>query len=96
MFLSREIDIKLCPTYTKIHICAILYKSSRFKQIIFNQIRNQSENDDIPQKPENLRFAHVIIFIFFYFAFIIGIIDNIITYSTYIPYYVTRTSANDR
>ena len=68
MFLSREIDIKLCQIYTKIHIYAILYKSCNIKQIIFNK-RNQSENDDIPQKPENLRFAPVII-----------IIDNIITY----------------
>ena len=34
MFLSREIDIKLCQIYTKIHIYAILYKSCRFKQII--------------------------------------------------------------
>ena len=68
MFLSREIDIKLCQIYTKIHIYAILYKSCSIKQIIFNK-RSQSENDDIPQKPENLRFAPVLI-----------IIDNIITY----------------
>ena len=51
------------------------------------QIRNQSENDNIPQDPENLRFV-------FYFAFLIDIID-IITYSLYSPYYVTRTSTND-
>ena len=37
MFLSREIDIKLCQIYTKIHIYAILYKSCRFKQIIFSK-----------------------------------------------------------
>ena len=37
------------------------------------QIRSQSENDDIPQEPENLRFAH-------FFALIIDIMDNIITY----------------
>ena len=29
-----------------------------------------------------------------YFAFLIGIIDNINTYSLYSLYYVTRTSAN--
>ena len=68
MFLSRDIDIKLCQNYTKTDICQILYKSCNIKQIIFNK-RNQSENDDIPQKPENLRFAPVLI-----------IIDNIITY----------------
>ena len=61
MSLSQEIDIKLCKIYTKIHIYAILYKSCSIKQII-QQIRNQSENDDIPQKSENLRFAPVIIF----------------------------------
>ena len=35
MFLFRGIDIKLCQIYTKIH--TILYKSSRFKQIIFSK-----------------------------------------------------------
>ena len=42
---------------------------------------------------ENRRFAPVIIFNF-YFAFLIDVIDNIITYSLYSPYYVTKTSAN--
>ena len=51
-----EIDLKLCQIYTKIHRYAILYKSCSIKQNI-QQIRNQSENDDIPHKPENLRFA---------------------------------------
>ena len=37
MFLSREIDIKLCQIYTEIHIYAILYKSCRFKQINFRK-----------------------------------------------------------
>ena len=46
MFLSREI-----------HIYTILYKIRRIKQI---PRINQSENDDIPNKPENLRFAPVI------------------------------------
>jgi len=38
MFLSREIDIKLC-LYTKIHIYTytVLYRNSRFKQIIFSK-----------------------------------------------------------
>ena len=37
MFLSREIDIKLCQVYTQIHRYAILYKSCSIKQIIFNK-----------------------------------------------------------
>ena len=37
MFLFREIDIQLCQIYTKINIYTILYKSSRFKQIIFSK-----------------------------------------------------------
>jgi len=43
-----------------------------------------------PNRSKNLRFANIIFI--FYFAFLIDIIDNIITYS---PYYVTITSAND-
>ena len=38
-----------------------LYKSCSIKQILFNYKRNQSENDYIPQQPENLRFAPIII-----------------------------------
>ena len=37
MFLSREIDIKLCQNYTKMYIYEILYKNRRFKQIIFSK-----------------------------------------------------------
>ena len=44
------------------------------------QIRNQYENDYIPQEPDTLRFAPVIIFNL-NFAFLIDIIDNIITYN---------------
>ena len=58
MFLSREIDTKI-----HIYIYAILYKSSRFKHHI-QKINNQSENDYIPQDPENLRFAPGIVFNF--------------------------------
>ena len=59
---------------------------------MIQQISNQSEKNDIPQEPENLRFAPVIIF--YYWAFLIYIIDNIITYCPNSPYYVTRTTAN--
>ena len=37
VFLSREIDIKLCQVYTKIDPYKILYKNSRFKRIIFSK-----------------------------------------------------------
>ena len=39
MFLSREIDIKLCKNYLKIHIYAILCKSSRFYKDHFQQYK---------------------------------------------------------
>ena len=35
MFLSREIDIKLCKNYTKSYIYQIWYKSCSIKQTIF-------------------------------------------------------------
>ena len=70
------------------------YKSCKCETDHIQQIQNQSKNDYIPQEPENLRFAPVIVFNFD-FAFWIDIIDNIIAYSPYRPYYVTRTSAND-
>ena len=57
MFLSREIDIKLCQNYTKTGISQILYKTNTYIQ----QLRNQSENDYISKLAENLRFAPFII-----------------------------------
>ena len=77
MFLSREIDIKLCKIYTKIHIYAILYKSWSIK------LNKYATN----LKTTSLRISGLL----FYFAFLIDIIDNFITYNLY---YVTRTSAN--
>ena len=84
MFLSREIDIKLCQNYTKADICQILYKSSRFKQIIFSKYET------------NLRISGLLLLCLFnfYLAFSIDITDNIITFNPYSPYYVTGTSAN--
>ena len=61
MFLFRGFDIKLCQIYTKIHKHAILYKSCRFKQIIFSKYASNLQNEYIPQEPENLRFASLII-----------------------------------
>jgi len=37
MFLSREIDIKMCQNYTKTHKCKIWYKILNFKQIILSK-----------------------------------------------------------
>ena len=87
MFLSREIEIKLCQNYTKTYIYEI-------KQTIFNKYATIMKITIIPQEPENLRFVPVIFFYFLFCIFNIDIIDNIITYSLYSPYYVTRTSAN--
>ena len=46
MFLSRKIDIKLCQNYAKTYIYQILYKIRSIQQL-----RNQTENGDIPEKP---------------------------------------------
>jgi len=86
--LSREIDIKLCQMYTKIHIYAILYKSCRIKQIILNKY---ATNLKTTISDRSLRILGLLLF---YFVFLIDIIDNIITNSPYNPYYVTRTLAN--
>ena len=50
MFLSPETDLQLCQIYTKINIYTILYKSSGFLKDQIQQICNQSENDDSPEK----------------------------------------------
>ena len=86
--LSREIDIKLCQIYTKIHIYAILYKSCRIKQIIFNKYATNLKTTISD------RCLRILGLLLFYFVFLIDIIDNIITNSPYNPYYVTRTLAN--
>ena len=63
-------DIKLCQIYAKIHIYVILYRNSRFKQ----QIYNQSENEDITEKPNcNLGLIYYFIILF---LFLIDIIYN--------------------
>jgi len=54
MFLSREIDIQLSQNYTKTYLCKILYKIYSIKYI--QEIRIQSENNDIPKEPEKLKF----------------------------------------
>ena len=89
MFLYQEIHIKLCQNYTKTYIYQVLYKSCSIKQIIFNKYY-----DYILHDPENLIFAPVTIFNFYFALLLVDIIDNIITYSLYTQYYVTRTSTN--
>ena len=88
MFLSREIDIKPCQIYTKIHISAILYISFSIRQIIFNKY---ATNLKTTISHRSLRISGLLLNNFFYFAFLIDIIDIIIRYC---PYYFTRTSAN--
>ena len=68
MFLSREIDIKLKKNFTTSQKQKILYKIRKYQTDHIQQLRNQSEKDDIPEKPEKLRFAPVIIHNFI-FAF---------------------------
>jgi len=45
MFLSREIDIELCQKSIYIKFCIEIVELN-------TQIRNQSENDDIPEMPK--------------------------------------------
>ena len=95
MFLSREIVTKLCQNYTKTYIYKILHKIRSIKQIIFNKY---ATNLKTTISHRSLRISDLLLLYFlnFYFAFLVDIIDNIITYGLYSPYYVTRTSTNGR
>ena len=64
MFLSQEIDIKLCQIYTKIYIYIKFCKN--FVKICIQQIHNQSENSDFPEEPKKLRFAPILYIKLFY------------------------------
>ena len=77
MFLSREIDIKLCWNYTNIYICKFLYKICSIKQIIFNKYAINLKTI-ISQR--SLRNSSVLqlLFEFNNFSFLIDIINNII------------------
>ena len=61
MFLSPELDINRCQNYTKTNICKIWYKIRSNKTNHIQQMRNQSENNDIPGESEKLKFAPIII-----------------------------------
>ena len=58
MFLSLKIDIKLSKFYKNSNIYIQLCK-----KVVdhIQQVRNQSDNDDIPEEPEKLKFAPIII-----------------------------------
>ena len=86
IFLSREIDIKLCQIYT-IHIYAISYKSCNIILIIFIKY---ATNLKMTISHRSLRISGLLLFFFI----LIDINDKIISYSPCCPYYVTRTSAN--
>ena len=61
MFLSRETGIKLCQNYTKTYICKILYLIRSIKQIIFNKYATNLKTTPIPEEPEKIKFAPIII-----------------------------------
>ena len=77
MFLSKEIDIKLCQTYTETYICKILYKICRIKQIIFNKY---ATNLKTTKSQRSLRNSSLLLLLFEFnnFSFLIDIIVNII------------------
>ena len=77
MFLSREIDIKLCQIYTKTCICKSLYNVCIIKQIIFNK---PATNLKTTIYRRNLRTSGLLILLFEFnnFSFLKDIIDNII------------------
>ena len=54
MFLSREIDIKLCQRYTKTHIWEMWFKNEVLTDHI-QQIRNKFKSYDNPEEPKQLR-----------------------------------------
>ena len=60
------------------------------KQIIFN---NYATNLKTILSHRSLRISGLLT-LYFLFCILVDTIDNIITYSPYSPYYVTRTSAN--
>ena len=78
MFLSRDIDIKLCQNYAKTFICNnIVYKICNIKQIIFNKYATNLKTT-ISQR--SLRNSSLLLLLFELnnFSFLINIIDNII------------------
>ena len=77
MFLSREIDFKLCQIYTNIYLYKILYKNRRFKQIIFRKYATNLKMTISQRSLKKLR-LRLLLFEFNNFSFKKNIIDNII------------------
>ena len=83
--VSRNWYKTVSNLYENSYIC-IFYKSFSIKQIIFSKSATNLKTTSLRISDYNF---------YFYSEFLIDIIDNIITYSPYSLYYVTRTSAND-
>ena len=77
MFLTREIDIKLCQIYTKTYIYEIWYKNLSFKQIIFSKYATKLKTM-INQRSLSSLGLLLLLFEFNNFSFFIDIMDNII------------------
>ena len=77
MFLSREIDIKLCQNDTETYVCKILYKIRNIEQIIFNKYTTNLKTS-ISQRSLRNSSLLLLLFEFDNFSFLIDIIDNII------------------
>ena len=80
MFLSQEINIKLCQNYTKTHSYKIWYKILSLKQIIFSKCTTNLKTT-ISQRSLKNSDLLLLLFAFNIFSFLIDIIDNIIVTS---------------
>ena len=77
MFLSREINIKLCQIYTKIHIDAILYKRCSIEQVIFDKYATNLKTT-ISHRSQRNSSQLQLLFEYNNFSFLRDIINNII------------------
>ena len=75
MFLSREVNIKLCQNYTKMYICKMLYKICSIRQIIFIKYATNLKTA-ISQRSLKTSGLLLLLFEFNNFSFLIDIIDN--------------------
>ena len=89
MFLSREIDIKLCQNYTKSYIYQISYKSCNIKQTIFNNYATNLKTTISHRRSKRISDLLLLKNLNLYFPFLKDIIDNIITYSLYSVHCIT-------
>ena len=80
MFLSQEIDIKLCQIDTKIYIYKMLHKNSRFKRIILSKYTTNLKTKISQRSLRNLSLL-LLLLEFNQFSFLIDTINNIINMS---------------